>query len=283
MDSARFPLKNWKMAASRRSLKLSGREPESAGIDSICGICRMKIDENLRNCNITSYCSKPIHKNCLRDALRATENEDREDDDRVDDVARIFDVLSGRLRQRALDKLNELMGPENIAAISRVSRAIFSASFIQRRWYIFVIFFSIRTNRHSFLSSSNHEMALFFFSSRSNNIIFFLLNEGKWHHPRWWRQTSFGIPFNKHLRLIAWFYQLRNPSRCSPLSWIKSVIKNDCTIECRRCGKLYEISHSAGSHILFRPEHMCTVFFPGTADQLSIRLLIFSYQRKMIF
>ena len=88
----------------------------------------MKIDENLRNCNITSFCSKPIHKNCLRDALRAIENEDR-----VDDVARIFDVLSGRLRQRALDKLNELMGPENIAAITRVSRAVFSASFIQRR------------------------------------------------------------------------------------------------------------------------------------------------------
>ena len=110
----------------------------------------MKIDENLRNCNITSCCSKPIHKNCLKDALTAMasrpiyrgnaeeddtslENEDREYDDRVDDVARIFDVLSGRLRQRALDKLNELMGPENIAAITRVSRAVFSASFIQRR------------------------------------------------------------------------------------------------------------------------------------------------------
>ena len=115
----------------------------------------MKIDENLHNCNITSCCSKPIHKNCLRDALRAMasrslcrgnakeddaslENEDREDDDRVDDVARICDVLSGQLRQRALDKLNELMRLENIeAAITRVSRAIFSASFIQRRSYIF--------------------------------------------------------------------------------------------------------------------------------------------------
>ena len=151
MDSARFPLQNLKMAASRRSLKLSDREPESASIDSICGICRMEIDENLRNCNITSCCSKPIHKNCLRDALRAMasrplcrgnakeddaslENEDREDDDRVDDVARICDVLSGRLRQRALDKLNEFMGRENIvAAITQVSRAVFSASLIQRR------------------------------------------------------------------------------------------------------------------------------------------------------
>ena len=145
------------------------------------------------------------------------------------------------------------------------------------------LFFSIRTIHYPFFSSRNHEMALFFFSSRSNNIIFFFLNEGKWHHRWWWRQTSFGIPFQKHPRLIAWFYQLRNPSRRWPLSWIKSVIKNDCTIECRRCGKLYEIFHSAGSHILFRPERMCTVLFPGTADQLSIRLLIFSYKRKMIF
>lgn len=139
------------MAASRRSLRLSGLEPEFTSNDSICGICKREIDVNLRNCNITSCCSKPIHKNCLRDALRARasrpiyrgnaeeddtslENEDREDDDRVDDEARILDVLSGQLRQRALDKLNELMRLENIeAAITRVSKAVFSPSFIQRR------------------------------------------------------------------------------------------------------------------------------------------------------
>ena len=62
-----------------------------------------------------------------------------------------------------------------------------------------------------------------------------------------------------------------------------SVINNDCTIECRRFRKLYEVFYSAGSHILFRPEHMCATLFPGTADQLSIRLLIFSYKRKVIF
>ena len=78
--------------------------------------------------------SRPIYRgNAEEDDDASLENEDREYDDRVDDVARIFDVLSGRLRQRALDKLNELMGPENIAAITRVSRAVFSASFIQRR------------------------------------------------------------------------------------------------------------------------------------------------------
>lgn len=72
--------------------------------------------------------SRPIYRGNAEEDDASLENEDR-----VDDVARIFDVLSGRLRQRALDKLNELMGPENIAAITRVSRAVFSASFIQRR------------------------------------------------------------------------------------------------------------------------------------------------------
>lgn len=147
------------MAAFRRSLKLSGKEPESASIDSICGICRMEIDENLPNCNITSCCSKPIHKNCLRDALIAMasrplsrgnakeddaslKNEDREDDNRVDDEARILDVLSGQLRQRALDELNELMRLENIeAAIRRVSRAFFSASFRFKGGDIYFSFF----------------------------------------------------------------------------------------------------------------------------------------------
>lgn len=128
-------------------MAVSGKELELASIDSICVICRMEIDVNLRNCNITSFCSKPIHKNCLRDALRvmtsrslyranakednaSLKNEDREDDNRADDEARILDVLSGQLRQRALDKLNELMRLENIeAAITRVSRIFFSASF----------------------------------------------------------------------------------------------------------------------------------------------------------
>lgn len=143
------------MAAPRRSLRLSGFEPEFTSIDSICGICKREIDVNLRNCNIKSCCSKPIHKNCLADLLHAKlyclycgqnvntddawlENEDREDDDRVDDEARISHTLPGRLRQRALEELNELMRLENItAAIVQVSRDVFSYSFIQRRWYAF--------------------------------------------------------------------------------------------------------------------------------------------------
>lgn len=129
------------MAASRRSLRLSGFEPEFTSIDSICGICKREIDVNLRNCNIKSCCSKPIHKNCLADLLHAKlyclycgqnvntddawlENEDREDDDRVDDEARISHTLPGRLRQRALEELNELMRLENItAAIVQVSKS----------------------------------------------------------------------------------------------------------------------------------------------------------------
>ena len=82
--------------------------------------------------------SRPIYRGNAEEDDASLENEDREDDDRVDDEARILDVLTGQLRQRALDKLNELMRLENIeAAITRVSRAVFSASFIQRRSYIF--------------------------------------------------------------------------------------------------------------------------------------------------
>ena len=78
--------------------------------------------------------SRPLCRGNAKEDDASLENEDREDDDRVDDVARICDVLLGRLRQRALDKLNEFMGRENkLAAITRVSRAVFSASLIQRR------------------------------------------------------------------------------------------------------------------------------------------------------
>lgn len=74
--------------------------------------------------------SRPIYRGNAEEDDASLENEDREDDNRVDDEARILDVLSGQLRQRALDKLNELIRLENIeAAIKRVSRTVFSASF----------------------------------------------------------------------------------------------------------------------------------------------------------
>ena len=109
--------------ALRRSRRLSGLEPEFAGI---CGVCKKEIDMNLRNCEITICCSRPIHKECLRDFLNAN---------RPCPYCEmmIFDVLSGQLKQRALEELKKLMKPENImAAITRVSRVVFSP-FIQRR------------------------------------------------------------------------------------------------------------------------------------------------------
>ena len=98
--------------ASRRSLRLSGLEPEFASIDSICGVCEKKIDVNLRNCKITSCCSKPIHKKCLGDLFNANGP---------------WLYCPGRFKQKALEELNKLMRPENImAAITRVSRVVFS-------------------------------------------------------------------------------------------------------------------------------------------------------------
>lgn len=111
--------------AFRRSRRLFGLEPEFASIESICGVCEKEIDVNLRNCKITICCSRPIHKKCLRDLLNANSP--------CPYCGMNFDVLSGRLKKRALEELKNLMEPEDImAAITLVSRVVFSP-FIQRR------------------------------------------------------------------------------------------------------------------------------------------------------
>lgn len=110
--------------AIRRSRRLSGLEPEFAGIESICEVCEKEIYVDLRNCKITICCSTTIHKKCLRDLSNANGT--------CPYCGMTFDVLSGRLKKRALEELEKLMEPEDImAAITRVSRVVFSP-FIQR-------------------------------------------------------------------------------------------------------------------------------------------------------
>lgn len=102
--------------AFRRSRRLFGLEPEFAGIESICGVCEKEIDVNLRNCKITICCSRPIHKKCLRDLLNANGP--------CPYCGMNFDVLSGRLKKRALEELEKLMEPEDIMAAITLENGI---------------------------------------------------------------------------------------------------------------------------------------------------------------
>ena len=146
--------------ALRHSRRLSGLEPEFAGI---CGVCKREIDMNLRNCELTICCSRPIHKECLRDLLNAN---------RPCPYCEmmIFDALSGQLKQRALEELKKLMKPENImAAITRVSRVVFKSFHSTEDTFFFQsVQISIRFSRQGTM-----RLHYFFFSSRSNDIIFF--------------------------------------------------------------------------------------------------------------